>query len=314
MRTKKNTVTIGIPAYNEAGTITSLLHTLLKQKQTYYILEEIIVICDGCLDDTEERVKQLASVYPQIHIISDVTRKGKAQRLNELYALNSSDILVTLDADITLDSSDALNELIMPLGDATVGIVGGNPQPVKGGRFTERVINTWYKLWYETRKRINNGDAIHNTHGAATALRGTLAKTITFPTNTIATAQYLYFATHKARLSFYFAEDAIVRFYSPTSLQDYFSLIGRYGHEKQKLTKTFGIDIYKAYYVPFSMKLKAFLKIAIQDPLYLPFVVMLYVACKLRRGSTDSIIGDGLWEQVASTKRTAPASISIAAA
>jgi glycosyltransferase involved in cell wall biosynthesis len=45
---KKNmTVTIGIPAYNEAANITSLLMALLAQNTPNFKLESIIVASDG---------------------------------------------------------------------------------------------------------------------------------------------------------------------------------------------------------------------------------------------------------------------------
>ena len=50
---KKQTVTIGIPAYNEEQNIGVLLSKLLAQKQIHYKLKEILIYLDGSIDHTK---------------------------------------------------------------------------------------------------------------------------------------------------------------------------------------------------------------------------------------------------------------------
>ena len=67
----KQTVTIGIPAHNEAENISYLLRSILRQKQRNYKLEKIIVVCDGCTDNTEDKVKQFAKKHKIVELIFD---------------------------------------------------------------------------------------------------------------------------------------------------------------------------------------------------------------------------------------------------
>ena len=48
----KPTVTVGISAYNEEHAFPALLESLLKQSQTSFVFEKIIVVSDGSTDNT----------------------------------------------------------------------------------------------------------------------------------------------------------------------------------------------------------------------------------------------------------------------
>src|SRR5258708_3629060 len=99
---KKLTVTIGIPAFNEEKNIVNLLKSIAKQKGNLFIIKKIIILCDNCTDKTADKAFEFAKNYKNIHIILDNERKGKVARLNQLYTLNKSDVLITFDADIVL--------------------------------------------------------------------------------------------------------------------------------------------------------------------------------------------------------------------
>lgn len=99
---EKMSVSIGIPAYNEESNIKYLLESILKQKPLSYYLKEIIVLSDGSTDKTEYIVKKMIHQYPVIKLINDGKRLGHTGRLNQLYKLNTSDILIQVDADVQL--------------------------------------------------------------------------------------------------------------------------------------------------------------------------------------------------------------------
>ena len=99
----KQTLTVGIAAYNEEKNIDHLLKSILRQRQEIFSLEQIIVACDGCTDNTVSIVQKFVKKYNFIKLLNESERIGKSLALNKIYTLASSDFLLTFDADVLLD-------------------------------------------------------------------------------------------------------------------------------------------------------------------------------------------------------------------
>lgn len=84
-------ISVIIPAHNEESYIEDTIKSIKEQSFKDY---EIIVVCDGCTDNTLEKVKKLAN-----KIIVLKTRKGPAIAKNEGAKRASGNLLVFLDAD-----------------------------------------------------------------------------------------------------------------------------------------------------------------------------------------------------------------------
>lgn len=301
---KKLSLTIGIPAHNEERNIVHMLTALLKQKSDFFRLEKIIVMCDGCTDYTEPLARRISDTNKKVLVINDKKRKGKATRLNEIYHMSKSDIVVTIDADLLLDSKTVLNELLKPFSNPKVGLTTGFSYPMPAENISQRIIIAWYYLWYEARKRINNGNSVHNIHGALCAVRKELVAKIHFPANTIGTARYLYFSAITNGYTFRFVRRAPIRFYVPTSIKEYFIQTNRYGKERLRQSEIFGEHILQEYTVPIHAKLLALIASFRKRPLFTPFAILLYLLLTRNRNNTSAIEGDGIWTTISSTKRT----------
>src|SRR6185437_12418364 len=110
---KKQTVTIALSAYNEESNIKNFLLSLLVQKEEGFLLKNIIVISDGSTDSTVKIAKSVKS--KKIQIIDSKIRMGKSVRLNAIYRMLDTDILVQSDADIILKGPNVLRNIIKPL-------------------------------------------------------------------------------------------------------------------------------------------------------------------------------------------------------
>src|SRR5579871_5253679 len=95
---KVTTISVGIPAYNEEANIAQLLRLLLKQRGNNFILQKIFVISDGSSDTTAKEVAAVGS--NKVYFKDDKKRLGKSARLEEIFRLNRSDVLLLMDADV----------------------------------------------------------------------------------------------------------------------------------------------------------------------------------------------------------------------
>jgi len=124
------TISIGILAHNEEGNIGRLLDALQKQRFDDGIeLERIVVVASGCTDHTVDIVEDFCKDHNKIKLIIEAKKSGKAYAINYFMENADSDILILESAD-TIPEEGAINELVKPFSDKSVGLVGGRPIPV----------------------------------------------------------------------------------------------------------------------------------------------------------------------------------------
>src|SRR5579871_2979649 len=179
---KKPTVTIAIPAYNEAANIANILDAFLKQKFQRVRLDSILVYTDGSTDNTPAIVKEKIRTSPLLKLIPGGAQKGKFYRLNQIYKDNRSDVLIVLDADIALVGLDFVEQFALTIvDDPQAMIVSAHELPILPKDFIGRVIAATYVMWDYIRWDVPNGDHVQNLYARATAYRGTFAKTLHIP-------------------------------------------------------------------------------------------------------------------------------------
>ena len=118
-------ITIGIPVFNEEKYINNLLNYLNESKFNFQ-LKEILVVCSGCTDNSENTVKNWIKKNKKITILREKTRKGKFSAINKILRYSTGDYIIFIDAD-TLPRKNSLNYLVKPLDDSNVGAVSSMP-------------------------------------------------------------------------------------------------------------------------------------------------------------------------------------------
>jgi len=136
--------TVGMMAYNEEANIGRLLQALLDQQLTNCEIVEMIVVASGCTDNTEAVVQRFCAQYPQIKLLVQPRREGKASAINLFLRQAQSDILVMESAD-TIPEPTAVQRLLEPFADPEVGMTGAHPVPINDPRTFMGF--TAYLLW-----------------------------------------------------------------------------------------------------------------------------------------------------------------------
>ena len=300
---KKYSVTIGIPAHNEEANIVFLLNSILKQKGDNYILEKVIVICDGTTDSTIKLVRDISKKHKKVLCHFDGKRKGKMQRLSEFYTMNKSDLLFIFDGDVVLAKPTVIEDMVKQFTDEDVLAVSGNNQPVPSKTFIGKLVNAWAHVWYEVRVRYNKGDNVHNARGCAMATRRTFSKNIHIPDKLASESQYVYFLIKQRQKKFAFAKDALVYYRKPESIHDYLLQFKRSAPESLKLTAIFGEEIKEYYKIPKLYKIKGVIASFLQQPIYMPLGGLFTLIMKYIPYNEGSMIKQGIWKTVESTKK-----------
>jgi len=298
----KKTVTVGIPAHNEEKNILSLLDGILKQNDDNFTLKKIIVVCDGCTDNTAEIVKEFAKDNPLITLIDDGKRRGKTTRLNELYKQLDTDLFVTFDADVTLGNNHVIEELVKQFTDEKVGLVGGRVYPIKQTTFIGKILEAQEYFWTVVINSIHNGNNLQSHTGPMSAGSKQFLRTVERPANIVADDHFLYFAAIKNGFVYKAAKNARVYIKVPSTFTDYMKQSTRFIDSADQIKSYFGSWTDAYYTIPYSKKLRAYLLAFLRFPLTMPLAIGLVCL----RSILDPIYKDkhknGTWTAIASTK------------
>ncbi len=117
-------VSVIFAAYNEESVIEEKINSIY---QSNYPLDKISVWVgsDCSTDQTEDIIEKLRVKYSSLHLYRSPSRMGKSGIINHLASQINTDIYIGTDANIIF-SPDLIFQLISPLKDPNVQLVGGN--------------------------------------------------------------------------------------------------------------------------------------------------------------------------------------------
>ncbi|HBC72799.1 MAG: hypothetical protein UX91_C0006G0045 [Candidatus Amesbacteria bacterium GW2011_GWB1_47_19] len=297
-------LTVGIIAFNEAGNIGHILESVLGQNRTGFTLERILVISDGSSDTTQDLVRQFSHRFPLVQLVSARTRKGKPFRLNQLFRLNHSDILVALDADINLVGRKFLTTLVSAIvADPRAGMMAAHQIPLRPPGIAGGLIHSSFAMWDDIRLSVPGFNHVQNFYGAATAFRKSFSDTLRIPVESSELRLYIYLTAVKAG-AFRYCRSAVITYWPPSTWSDYFKLANRsFSKPQPELDRLFGYPTVSDYVIPRKYLLSGILKSLRHRPLSFPLALfMIFFLSRFTRVNKNRTRLP--WEMAGSTKRS----------
>lgn len=293
-------ISIAIPAYNEAENIAMLLASILKQRAQNFTISEIIVVSDGSTDETVTIVKAIND--PRIKIWEYKNRLGKSIHLNTIFKAAQGEALVLFDADVVLAHQDVITNLITPLlEDVTVGLVGGNPQPILAKTLIEKGVNSTFRAYDSLRILLKNGNNAFGCDGRVLALSKAFMNIVVVPEKMIANDAFLYFSCIMKGFEFRHVREAQVWFASPKNIQDQIKQNKRFVASHYRLERIFGSVVPAEYRVPKLLLYRLQLKEFLGAPFASLTVFLVNVYCKMLAKREEKNM-DAKWLMAYSTK------------
>jgi glycosyltransferase involved in cell wall biosynthesis len=116
-------LSIFFPAYNDSGTIASLVITALRTARALTPDHEVIVVNDGSKDGTADILNELASIYPQVRVVHHETNRGYGGALRTGFATATRELVFYTDGDAQYDPAEM--EALWRRFDDAVDLVNG---------------------------------------------------------------------------------------------------------------------------------------------------------------------------------------------
>ena len=99
-------LSVFLPAYNDSGTIASLVITSLKTAARLTPDFEVIIVNDGSADATAEIADELARTYPQVRVVHHEKNRGYGGALRTGFASATRDLIFYTDGDAQYDPAE----------------------------------------------------------------------------------------------------------------------------------------------------------------------------------------------------------------
>jgi glycosyltransferase involved in cell wall biosynthesis len=125
-------LSILIPVYNEAQTITQVLN-MVSEAPCYSLEKEIIIVDDGSTDGTSEILANLDTASLNAKIVVHKVNQGKGAALRTAQQHAQGDIILIQDADLEYDPKE-YPELLKPILEERADVVYGSR--LSGGKPT----------------------------------------------------------------------------------------------------------------------------------------------------------------------------------
>ncbi len=299
---KISSVTIAIPAHNEAENVGYMLQSVAKQRFLGFELAQVLVICDGCTDDTAKIARSFRKKLPQLQVFDDGKRTGKAERLNQLFSKNTSDFIVTLDADLVLAGSDTIQLLLAHFADPQIELVGAHFSPVEQSSWMGKFSNVSLSCFLDAAYSWNNGNNFYSMMGGAQAFRKSFARTLRYPKGLVSDQSFTYAAAmHHNPHAFVLAHDARVWCRTVATFHDWRLLGTRsIGRNKADAAQYFGEESLADTHMPKSILFQAILHWLHTDPISTIGAIIMNIF--IRVFPLNLPIEDGAWESTVSSK------------
>ncbi len=148
------TLTIIIPAFNEAGTIPVILDKVVSVQLDFEIEKEVIVVDDASEDATSGQVTAFMKSHPKanIKLIKQPYNRGKGAAIHRGIDAANGDFIVIQDADTEYNPED-YNTLLKPVLDGFADVVYGSR--FMGGE-PHRILFFWHSIGNKLLTTLSN--------------------------------------------------------------------------------------------------------------------------------------------------------------
>ncbi|TGE25635.1 glycosyltransferase family 2 protein [Hymenobacter aquaticus] len=157
------TLSIVIPAYNEAPTIHLILDQLKKVELAGGLAKEVIIVNDCSRDNTEEAIERYIAANPDLPIryLKHAINQGKGAALHTGIREATGDYVIIQDADLEYDPQEynlLLNPVLRGFADVVYGsrFMGGNPHRILF--FWHSIGNYWLTMLSNAFSNLNLTD------------------------------------------------------------------------------------------------------------------------------------------------------------
>lgn len=294
----QTTLTVCIPAYNEAQNIERVLRAVLAQEERGFVLSQVVVYSDASTDHTATAARVVED--ERVVVMEGEVRGGKAAAINHMFSMVKTDEVVLLDADSVIVDNSVLAKLVRRTTESGASLVSGYCKPLAPQSFMQRLLVLGTEAWQELISKTPNSD-MYRCGGQLVLMRKDLYAHISYP-KTSADDVYPYIVAKERGLGYAYDLTAEIYYKLPSTYRDFYRQQTRFLNADASMEGIFGSAVVKKYYTIGLMdKIKAVWTAFIRHPVMAICYALMLVSPKLVVALFKHDTG-GLWAIAESTK------------
>jgi len=238
------TIDVVIPAFNEGSCIEGLLHDVMMARQhDWFQIQNIYVISDASMDQTDNIVQRVAKRDHRIKLIRKQGRKGKQDSINLAFLVTSADVVVFIDADVRLASEHSIAKLLHHFRDGQTALVQGGLVRIHPGFTLHPAKLAAHFDWILVDKIRRRKDiSWWSIDGRVMALSRDFCRHLVLPCF-LADDQFIFYSCIQQGRKFVWADDAIFYYGPPEAIADFSHQWSRYFFYTKKSRQYFGEEL-----------------------------------------------------------------------
>jgi glycosyltransferase involved in cell wall biosynthesis len=210
---------------------------------------------DGSTDHTIERAKSVKGL--PLTIASGKIRQGIAFGLNTIIRMTTTDILVLLDADITITDPKFIENLILPIIKNEADLTSSAIAELTPKSFIARTLFVSMKIKTNLFAAFKGGESVYSCHGLARGMSRAYYSRLYIPVS-IGNDMYTYLDCMKNNFKYQYTPKALAYYRLPETLYDHYKQSARFfANEGQMATYFDNSFIKKETHIPLSVTLSA---------------------------------------------------------
>lgn len=279
MISKKPSLTIGIPAYNEEENIGLLLKDIARQKISKANLENIIIYSDGSSDATVEKCEM--AKLSKVKVIDEKERRGKAFAINKIIQITETNILVILDADTRILDQSFIDKLISPIAINQADLTSAKVEELPAKNFVQKILAFSMKMKKEIFISYNRGNNLFTCHGRSRGFSKKMYKKFHLKISASEDANS-YLTCLFNNMIYQYVSDASIYYQLPRNFSDHKKQSIRFLQYKDHFDKKFGEKLVKKEYsIPLHIWVRIVAKYLLIHPVYFACYILILMVLKV---------------------------------
>ncbi|MBI3584402.1 MAG: glycosyltransferase family 2 protein [Nitrospinae bacterium] len=145
---QKFSLSIILPAYNEAGNIPEVLKKIQKVFLTMSLNGEVLIINDGSTDNTGQVAEGFREKYPFLHVLHHRKNMGLTESLMTGFENVKGDVIIFLCSDLESDPEEDIPKLLSGIEDGYDMVVGWRENRGDGKLMTSKIYNLLSRILF----------------------------------------------------------------------------------------------------------------------------------------------------------------------